>query len=181
MTISVIKRGEYGYEQALEGLSYNKNQSKDMEKVSLKLAPMDGGHNKFLESMFVWLSVTAPRYWWQEADTYRLSTKQSESTMHTIHKRFLVTEDFEDGNIWYPYLQYLNEELQKLMDKKTTVEDFKRKIPESFLQKRMWCMSYKTLRNVIFQRKKHKLSNWKSFIKQTLEQVDHPEILPKID
>ncbi|MCK9240314.1 hypothetical protein [Desulfocurvus sp.] len=50
-----------------------------------KLAPLDKGHNKVLESMCVWLDVRMPRYWWQEFDTYRVGvTKQSESTMHIL-------------------------------------------------------------------------------------------------
>ena len=55
-----------------------------MKEISEKLHDKDEGHNKFLESIIIWAEVTAPRYWWQEADTYRLSTKQSESTMHTL-------------------------------------------------------------------------------------------------
>ena len=79
---------EAGYMSALGGLGHNKKQPQDrgMHAVAVRLAPMDGGHNKFLESIYVWLNVKAPRYWWQEADTFRLSTKQSESTMHTLNK-----------------------------------------------------------------------------------------------
>ena len=33
----------------------------------------------------------------------------------------------------------------------------KKRLPEGFLQTRMWCMNYKTLRNVILQRRSHRL------------------------
>lgn len=91
--------GEHGYEQALIGLGLSfgltaamsfedlkaeARSCKDskigkLAKVALKLAPKDGGHNKFLESMQVWIDINAPRYWWSEFDTYRVGTsKQSE-------------------------------------------------------------------------------------------------------
>lgn len=62
--------------------------------VSLK--DHDGGHNKYLRYCVLFLDVTMPRYWWAEADTYKVGTvAQSESTMHTIHKRDLTMADFE--------------------------------------------------------------------------------------
>ena len=88
MGIIVNKLEEAGYQSALFGLSLNKNQPlENMPDVAKKLCNKSGGHNKFLESIIIWLDVTAPRYWWQDADTYRLSTKQSQSTNHTILKR----------------------------------------------------------------------------------------------
>ena len=90
---------EAGYEWALRGIgkSYGVTDYEQLKKVAKRLAPKDGGHNKFLESMVVWLDIRAPRYWWQEFDTYRVgTTKQSESTIHTIAKKKLTQEDFED-------------------------------------------------------------------------------------
>jgi len=54
----------------------------------------------------------------------------------------------------------------------------KKRLPEGFLQTRMWCMSYRTLRNIILQRRTHRLPHWQDFIRQTLEQLDHPELMP---
>ena len=56
----------------------------------------------------------------------------------------------------------------------------KKRLPEGFLQTRMWCMNYKTLRNVILQRRSHRLPHWKDFIRQTLDIVEHPELLPNL-
>ena len=178
--IHVKKLEEAGYQSALFGLSLNKNKKpEDMAKVLERLASMDGGHNKALEHIDIWLEVRAPRYWWQEADTYRLSTKNSESTMHTIDKRNLESSDFENGDINSATLHDLNWKLNKLRKKEITMSEFKRHLPEGFMQTRMWKMSYKTLRNIIMQRRKHRLENWRDFIQQTLDQVDHPELLPK--
>ena len=39
-------------------------------------------------------------------------------------------------------------------------------------------MNYKTLRNIILQRRSHRLPHWKDFIRQTLDLVEHPDLLP---
>ena len=56
----VKKVDEAGYNAALHGLAHNKKQPiAKMSKVAQKLADLDGGHNKFLESIYVWLDVCA--------------------------------------------------------------------------------------------------------------------------
>ena len=183
----VTKVDEAGYDAALHGLAHNKKQpAEKMPSVARKLADMDGGHNKFLESLIVWLDVRAPRYWWQEADTFRLSTKQSESTMHTLTEELLAIDI--DNSVEVNAFLELNFEphacsLETLQAIYTAAQNkdligIKKRLPEGFLQARLWCMSYKTLRNIILQRRTHRLPHWKSFIRQTLEQVDHPELLP---
>ena len=122
-----------------------------------------------MESMIVWLDVRAPRFFWQGADTYRISTKQSESTMHTIMRRELTQDDFQDG-VDSIVLGRVNDFIR--------AKDFqavKRHLPESFLQRRVWCMSYKTLQNIWYQRHDHKLPEWKEFLDQIVEQLAHPE------
>ncbi len=187
--MSVKKIQEAGYKPALVGLAHNKKQSPEkMSIVAEKLADKDGGHNKFLESLVVWLDVRAPRYFWQEADTFRLSTKQSESTMHTLTGE-LLTIDISDGKSVARFLQEnfetdscSTETLRWIYDAANTGDlvAVKKRLPEGFLQARMWCMNYKTLRNIILQRRTHRLPHWKEFIRQTLEQVEHPELLPEL-
>lgn len=172
--LSVEVIGEYGYHQSMVGLSYNKDQTPDhMMDVSKKLCAMDHGHNKFLEHIFVWLEVRAPRYWWQEADTFRLSSKNSQSTMHTILRNELTPDNFECGDLDGINVEYLN---GLLVSKELVL--LKRKLPEGFMQKRMWNMNYKTLRNIIIQRINHRLPHWQTFIHSVKEQVEHPELLP---
>ena len=167
---------EAGLTSALIGISLNKNQTLNkMPAVAKVLATKDFGHNKFLEQIMVWMFVKAPRYVWQEMDTFRLSSKSSQSTMHTILKNYLDIEDFECGDIDARYLKKLNE-----LVKSKDILKLKRTLPEGFLQKRMWMMSYKTLRNIIIQRRKHKLPHWQKFISDVLSQVKNPEFLPEL-
>jgi len=189
IVIEVNKLEEAGYCSALLGLSFNKKKDPaEMVTVAGKLAFLDHGHNKFLESIVIWLEVKGPRYFWQEADTYRISTKQSESTMHTLVQELLavsiddaivvdayMAENFEPGSCSIETLKAIQAAAQ--------VKDYvviKRLLPEGFLQKRIWCMSYKTLANIIIQRRHHRLGHWQSFITQVLSQVEHSEILPAL-
>lgn len=194
MKVNVIS--EQGYEIALfgNGLSYgitshfenfhefevsrmvkSGSSSGVMDKmagVCRKLANKDGGHNKFLEMMTVWLDIDAPRYWWSEFDTYRVGTsKLSESTMHTITKRHLSKADFEGG---------LDEGIIAHINAAIDTGDFhlvKRILPESFLQRRVVCTNYKVLRNMYQQRKNHRLPEWHEFCGSLKRELEHFEFI----
>ena len=165
--------GEYGYNFALLGLSLSHNTPIDkMPSVAARLAPKCGGHNKFLESICVWLDVTAPRYWWQQLDTYRIGvTKQSESTMHTLTKKPLTQADFE-GEIPPAMLLRLNELISE-----SDWQQAKRELPESFLQRRVVCTNYKSLQHIRRQRKSHRLKEWHIFLDALDEQLSMPRFL----
>jgi hypothetical protein len=85
----------------------------------------------------VWCEINAPRYWWQEMDTYRVGAERlsSESTMHIEGKGMP------------------EEELVKM----------KEELPEGHMQKRVWMFSYQTLRRIYFQRRNHRLPQWRMF------------------
>lgn len=185
--LNVTKVDEAGYKAALLGLAHNKKKTPEkMSLVAQKLSDKDGGHNKFLESIVIWLDVRGPRYFWQEADTFRLSTKQSESTMHTLTQELLaididdpkavrrfIDENFEPESCTPETLRWIYDAARA-----NDLIAVKKRLPEGFLQTRTWCMSYKTLRNIILQRRTHRLPHWKEFIRQTLEQAGYPELLP---
>lgn len=152
---------EHGFERALIGLarSYGQTDMERMRQVAMKLGPMDKGHNKFLESMVVWMEVEAPRFWWSEADTYRVGiTKQSDSTMHTLKKRPLTQDNFE-YNLYPETLEHLN----RLIREDKPIELIKNDLPDGFLQGRSICTNYKTIRHIIIQRHNHRLPQWRQF------------------
>ena len=52
-------------------------------------------HRKFMRMITVYLDITAPLYWWKEYSTYKVGTvANSCSTMHKIHAKAFVREDF---------------------------------------------------------------------------------------
>ena len=171
MKVNIIE--EHGYNTALTGLalSYNQNPEK-MKSVAQKLCFKGGGHNKFLESIILWIDITAPRYFYQQLDTYRIGvTKQSESTMHTMTKRPLWQDDFACP-IPAAHLDHLNQLIEA-----HDWEAVKHDLPESFLQRRIVCMSYMTLQRIIMQRTSHRLVEWSEFISEIIAKVKHPEFL----
>lgn len=165
MKVTVLN--EAGWEAAIEGISLSYNVSfEQAERAALKLYNKDGGHNKFLESMVLWIDITAPRFWWQEFDTYRVGvTKQSESTIHTITRRPMTQGDFED-----PIPQEWLDRLNRYVEMKA-FSAIKNMLPEGFLQRRIVCLNYKVLRNMIAQRKNHKLPQWHVFIDDVMDQI----------
>lgn len=147
---------------------------KQLETVSRKLSHMQGGHNKFLETITLTLDIKAPRYWWQEFDTYRVGvTKQSESTMHTMTKRPFEPSDF--ARTVYDYqladLNRLREDYivaEEKGEKKICDELFfliKTLLPEGYLQRRIVCLNLKALQNMYMQRRAHRLPEWRQFFK----------------
>jgi len=183
MRIQVIS--EHGYEEALFGLGLSRSITSGMEfegetpermqKVAQKLAGRGKGHDKFLESIIVWLDITAPRYWWQQFDTYRIGmTKQSESTMYTLLKEPITQEHFEQ-----PLPLDILTELNRLRDMQM-FDDLKNCLPEGWLQRRIVCTNYKAIHNIISQRQNHKLKAWQAFCEDVLSQLQHPELLKKV-
>jgi len=180
-----IVLNEAGYEEAMVGisLSWASNPGRAKE-IAPKLAHRQGGHNKFLESMVMWLDVDAPRYWWQEFDTYRVGvSKQSESTMHTITKRTLEYGDYSE-NVHHDVIRALNEMIDEYIyieddadHKKELFLKIKASLPEGFLQRRIVCMSYKTLQNMYVQRKNHKLPEWAVFFEGVFDGIQHKEFI----
>ena len=182
-----------GYETAVYGmmLSFGKTSFdnfradySDVERLATKLAPMDGGHNKFLEQIQYWILVQAPLFWWKQADTYRVGvSKSSESTMHKSWKSGLTQEMFETP-IFQDTLNNLNKFIDEYNDEKTTTE---RKaylqdliignLPDGYLQTRLLNVNAKCLRNMYFQRRDHKLKQWRDFCDWIKTELPYGELI----
>jgi hypothetical protein len=200
MKITILE--EAGYEWALLGLSksfkdrsiphdewWTKERFKKLQKTSAGMAHNDGGHNKFLESIVVWIDIEAPRGWWQEFDTYRVGmTKQSDSTMHTLHRRKTTINDYEKGT-YQEIIDIFNLILVLETDNFTkknrlkgdSLQKVKWNLPEGYLQSRVVCTNYKTIRNMIVQRYNHNLEQWPIFIQDLYNLLEHKELLPDLN
>lgn len=155
----------------------------DMKRLSNKLAPKDGGHNKFLEQVQYWILIQAPLFWWKEADTYRVGiSKSSESTMHKSWKNGLTDENFE-GPVFQDTLNNLNNSIREYNSELATPERkyylerlIFNNLPDGYLQTRMINLNAKCLRNIYFQRRNHKLQQWRDFCKW-IENLPHGELI----
>lgn len=144
-------------------------------RLSMRLQMNGPEHCKHLRMIFVWADITAPRYWWNEFDTYRNGVeKVSCSTMHKLVSRPVEVDDFEHDCMNDEFLQDIIKSINGSMmayelctdpaHKKEIWRGIIQALPQSYLQKRTVCMSYAALRNIVRQRKGHKLSEWKQFI-----------------
>lgn len=138
-------------------------------------------HRKFLRMIHVQADVTAPRYWWAEAETYSYLlrnpydyTRNSSSTMHLITKRPLTLDDFSrDGAYNTTVFEKVIESLNTVINLYNSVDSgetkeacfraIKQLLPESYNQMRTIDTNYECLLRVYGQRKNHRLSEWRDF------------------
>jgi len=177
---------EAGHDLALRGMAYSyKDRAIDpadwwspQRERALKraplLAPLDAGHNKFLRQIALWIDIEACRTFWSEFDTYKVGVvANSESTMHTLAKRAPRFDDFEVGTDASVISEFCHLHLRAKGD----INTLKLNLPEGFLQRRMVTLNYGVLRNIIAQRRGHRLKWWGVFITEVMAQVAHPEYL----
>lgn len=167
---------------------YNENNNfiigeKDME-LALKLIKAGDEHGKFARQIFVSMDITAPLYFFKEFDTYKISTvANSTSSMHKTGSRFLNHKDFSWDKIT-PHrdneIYHLNKLIKKWQDSNKTDKEVWRELiqdlPSSFNQMRTWTGNYQGLRNIYFQRRNHKLVEWKELCR-VIEDLPYSELI----
>lgn len=140
--------------------------SGDDHALLLKLIKNGDSHAKVMRFVQAYLDIKAPRYWWQEFTTYCVGvTTMSESSVHTITKRELTEDDFEDG-MDEVILRRLNNirDLDFYDTQNNRMRAMKHILPESFLQRRIVNLNYQVLRHIYMDRKGHRLPEWKIFL-----------------
>lgn len=135
--------------------------------LALSLIRAGRSHRKFLRQIIVWWDITIPRAIWQEYDTYKVATvRNSCSTMHKLGLRDLEPCDFEDFDEADEEDQHMLRRLNSLAaeyraDKTPArLHKLKMRLPEGFLQKATYTMSYETAMGMWFDRKDHKMPEW---------------------
>ena len=155
----------------------------DLAQRMIKAGTSD---RKFMRQIFVSVDITAPLYWWKEFDTYKVGTvANSTSTMHKLASTPITfdcfeMDDFENlrvydnepynidtfvTDIWddiIGYCETLRLRYNETKDKRYWKELI-RILPEGWLQTRTVTLNYEVLRNIYFQRRYHKLTEWHRF------------------
>ena len=145
-------------------------------------------HRKYLRMIPVWMDITAPLYWWKEADTYKVGTvANSCSTMLKIHSKEFTMDDFSRehltgafavNNVSHPImlmedivscLNFYRELYLETNDKEYWWQMIQL-LPSSYNQKRTVFLNFEVLLNMYHARKNHKLDEWQEFCK-TVEQI----------
>ena len=153
--------------------------------IKLAQRMLNGGpeESKFMRQIMVSMDIDAPLFFWKEFDTYKVgTTANSCSTMHKLTSEeisalnfsFIKPEEFEDQYNQYfiktaqeeiiQYCEILRKAYNKTKDKRiwrALIEI----LPEGWNQRRTWTANYQVLRNIYFQRRNHKLDEWRELCK----------------
>ena len=160
-------------------------------KLMKSLSKAGNDHAKFLRMINVTVDITAPLYWWKEFDTYKVGTvANSCSTMHKIHEKEFTIDDFSHEHLivsdnvnHIDMVAWLQEQIDVLNEWRRTFLDVKNSdvssesakrywwqmiqlLPSSYNQLRTVDLNYEVLLNQYFQRKDHKLDEWRIYCEQ---------------
>ena len=167
-------------------------------KLAQRMIGAGTDESKFMRQIFVSMDITAPLYWWKEADTYKIATvSNSCSTMHKITSSEITEENYSfDPEPDKPLTDLPIDDYVRILDIKNRavadVEWLRKKYnetkdkrywrlliqinPDGWIQKRTWTGNYQNLRNMYFARKNHKLIEWIQFC-QIIEQLPYSKEL----
>ena len=151
-------------------------------------------HAKYRRMIPVFVTITAPLYWWKEFDTYKVGTvANSCSTMHKIAAKEFTLEDFSCGHLmskaqvyngYVPtsVLECIIEALNEFRKLYLETNDKKywwqmiQLLPSSYNQKRTVMLNYEVLANIYESRKDHKLDEWHTFC-HWIEELPYSELI----
>lgn len=143
-------------------------------------------HRKYMRMMPVYVRITAPLYWWKEADTYKVGTvANSCSTMHKIAEKEFTLGDFSTEHFRWISERCLKDIIDVLNGYRNDYIRTKDKdywwqmiqlLPSSYNQTRNVMLNYEVLANIYRQRKNHKLDEWREVCKW-IENLPYSELI----
>lgn len=142
------------------------------------LAKAGSVHAKYKRMIPVYVTLSAPLYWWKEMDTYKVGTvRNSCSTMHKITEKEFDVSDFSceqmiitDSCIHLSKTIDILNKYRKFYLEETNSEKKKlywwqliQLLPSSYNQKATLMLNYEVLTGIYHDRKNHKLDEWHTF------------------
>ena len=184
-----------GWEHAIRGMrnpmnSWDKSDSAGIGEMCCigkndldlmrRLVKAGTDHRKFMRMIVVYADITAPIYWWKEADTYKVGTvRNSCSTMHKITEKEFTLDDFSHEHLdclstdvltlhVIPVLNiyrkiYIGEGTPSRNHNKNDWWQLIQLLPSSYNQRSTVMLNYEVLANMYHSRKNHKLDEWHTF------------------
>lgn len=168
----------YGYERAIKAsgnpmrtvIETSDIDDKDIARaIRLGTTKQGAGHDNFLKGILVQLDVTAPLYWWKQAQRYHwFDFISSQSTMHCLLKFDIRTQcvDETDDRV-IKVLEELVAEYNALPEfdesKKAKWRTLVATLPCGFCLGATMTTNYQQLKTMYYQRRTHKLEEWKIF------------------
>lgn len=144
---------------------------KDIKRAKVLGTTKNGeGHDNYLKGILVHVDITAPFFWWKEAQRYHwFDFISSQSTMHMLLK-FKIEErcvSDTDPRV-FPILEDLVHKYNEILDtdREVKVEAWRKivaTLPSGFCLTATMTTNYQQLKTMYFQRRHHKLKEWHTF------------------
>ena len=151
-----------------------------------RLAAAGSEHAKYRRMLPVWVTITAPRYWLVELDTYKVGTvSNSCSTMHKIAAKEFALDDFSTEHLVGKSFAALKNIIDVTNLEREHYLATKDKdcwwqmiqlLPQSYNQRRTLMLNYEVLATIYRQRKDHKLAEWHTFC-EWIETLPYAELI----
>lgn len=187
----------YIFEQG--GKPYRSEIGPKDQDLMMRLAKGGPVHAKYRRMIVVYVTITAPLYWWKEFDTYKVGTVASScSTMHKIHAKEFTFDDFSHEKLINSACMEIQEQhirISPIQALATTIEclnsyrdlylqtkDKKywwqmiQLLPSSYNQRRTVMLNYEVLANIYKSRRNHKLDEWHTFC-DWIERLPYSELI----
>lgn len=181
MNFNIGKTEVYGLEFAVKAsgnpmrtvLNREENTEKDyLRAVKLGTTRGGEGHDNYLKGIVVEFDITAPLYWWKQAQRYHFfEYVSSQSTMHCLLKFDISAQCVEETN------KDVLKLVEKIKDEYNLIPDSEKELkykkwrelvastPCGFCLGATMVTNYQQLKTMFNQRKEHKLVEWHEFCK----------------
>lgn len=181
MNFNIGKTEVYGLEFAVKAsgnpmrtvLNREENTEKDyLRAVKLGTTRGGEGHDNYLKGIVVEFDITAPLYWWKQAQRYHFfEYVSSQSTMHCLLKFDISAQCVEETN------KDVLKLVEKIKDEYNSIPDSEKELkykkwrelvastPCGFCLGATMVTNYQQLKTMYNQRKEHKLVEWHEFCK----------------
>lgn len=181
MNFNIGKTEVYGLEFAVKAsgnpmrtvLNREENTEKDyLRAVKLGATRGGEGHDNYLKGIVVEFDITAPLYWWKQAQRYHFfEYVSSQSTMHCLLKFDISAQCVEETN------KDVLKLVEKIKDEYNLIPDSEKELkykkwrelvastPCGFCLGATMVTNYQQLKTMYNQRKEHKLVEWHEFCK----------------
>lgn len=161
------------------------NLGEDDLDLMRRLCSAGSEHRKYLRYLPVHITIVAPLYWWKEFETYRVGVADcppdidlnSCSTMHKLDAKPFETSDFSREHMdayslhrLQDTVRYLNEKRDALLKAETPEAhnaewwQLIQMLPNCYNQQRTLVFNYEVVVNMVRQRERHKLDEWREFV-----------------
>ena len=131
--------------------------------IKLGNTPSGSGHSNFLKGIIVQMDITAPQYWWLQAQRYHwFDIISSQSKMHKILEMDLEwsCDKFTYAAIYDISQDFINDVKE---DKSLPIEHVLSNLPMGLEYTAGISTNYLQLKTMYNQRRNHKLSQWQYF------------------